>query len=494
MLKFDYRTDNQTFMKNNEFLRTTLALKRFKKSIKRKYKLYLGEQQKEKKRANRLARNISAIEKELGGDITFENIIKRYLPPNTAYLLTCVNCEFSWDSLSKITPWKKSIFRVPERFSLIDNAEESFHFLQQVLVALLKGKKKSLYFDYQFCKRLDIAAQVLLDIIIKDIIHLYDTTDRKSILKANLGVSKQVGLTNIPNTHESILKILYSVGSPAIHTKRKLASKDIEAYELCIHNRGEEDSEQLAKQRDAIDTTTLVDYVRNSLRRVNKDLSQEDLENLSNIISEILINAEEHSTVGTRFSIGYFQEDMKDGKHSGMFRLVIMNFGKTIYEKFADLNCENQRIVNVMKNLSSNYTKRNFFLKKEFEEETLWTLYALQEGVTSVSPEKYPLRGNGSIQFIKSFFNLKGNDEAHEYKSRMTILSGNTSIIFDGTYKIIDRTNENGKYSYMTFNDSGNIEEKPSKEFVKYVKNYFPGTVISARIWLDEEKIDNDRK
>ena len=79
MLKFDYRTDNQTFMKNNEFLRTTLALKRFKKSIKRKYKLYLGEQQKEKKRANRLARNISAIEKELGGDITFENIIKPFI-------------------------------------------------------------------------------------------------------------------------------------------------------------------------------------------------------------------------------------------------------------------------------------------------------------------------------------------------------------------------------------------------------------------------------
>lgn len=478
-------------MKNKKLLWKKIALKRFRKQIRRKHKIYLGQRQKEESLKNRLAKNLNSIKKELDGEITFENILKRYLPANTKYLLNCANCEFSWANLSKISAWNKSILRVPEKFSLIDNADESFHFLQQVLIALLKRKKKSLLFDYQFCKRLDIAAQVFLDIIIKDVISLYDVCDRKLILKKKLGVSKNIGLTNIPNTNEAILKILYSVGSPAIHTNTKIPSKDIIPYELCIHHRGEDDSVQLAKQRDAIDTTTLVDYVRNSLRRVNKDLSQRDLENLSNIISEILINAEEHSTVGTRFSIGYFQENKKDGKHSGIFRLVIMNFGKTIYEKFADPDCENQRIVKVMRNLSSDYTKKKFFFQKEFEEETLWTLYALQEGVTSVSPEKYPLRGNGSIQFIKSFFNLKGEEKSNEYKSRMTILSGNTSITFDGTYKIVDKINENGKYSYMTFNESGNIEDKPDKEFVKYVKNYFPGTVISARIWLDEEKLND---
>jgi hypothetical protein len=480
-------------MSKKQFLRAALAIKRFNKKNNRKHKIYLGKQQKEKNRQNRIAKNLNRLRKEIGGEITFQNIVKRYLPNNTAYLLNCANCKFSWDELSKITPWNKGIFKVPEKFSLIDNADESFQFLQQVLIALLKGKRKSLFFDYQFCKRLDIAAQVFLDIIIKDVISLYDICDRKLVLKAKLGVSKAVGLTNIQSTNESILKILYSVGSPAIHSKRKIISKDIIPYELCIHNRGEDNSEHLAIQRDAIDTTTLVDYVRESLQRVKKDLSPEDLENLSNIISEILINAEEHSTVGSRFSIGYFQEDKKDGKHSGIFRLVIMNFGKTIYEKFADPDCENQRIVKVMKNLSSDYTKKKFFFLKEFEEETLWTLYALQEGVTSVSPEKYPLRGNGSIQFIKSFFNLRGEDKSNEYKSRMTILSGNTSITFDGTYKIIDKINENGKFSYMTFNESGNINDKPDKNFVKYVENYFPGTVISARIWLDEEDITNDQ-
>jgi hypothetical protein len=315
-------------------------------------------------------------------------------------------------------------------------------------------------------------------------------------LKKKLGVIKIVGLTNQLKTiknNEDIIKILYSVGSLSIHTKKKIRFPDVEPYELVDYDRNFESTMQLFKQRDAVDTTALVNYVRKSLKRVGKDLSPVDITNLSNIISETLINAEEHSTVGTRFSIGYYQDVVKEGKHCGMFRLVIMNFGKTIYEKFADPHCQNPNIVEIMRDLSSKYTSKQFFRPREFEEETLWTLYALQEGVTSVAPEAYELRGNGSIQFIKSFFKLKGDDRLNEFKSRMTILSGNTSINFDGTYEIVDKRNDLGEeFSYMTFNKSGNIEDKPDKNFVKFVDNYFPGTVISARIWLDEETIKSN--
>ena len=124
---------------------------------------------------------------------------------------------------------------------------------------------------------------------------------------------------------------------------------------------------------------------------------------------------------------------------------------------------------------------------KKFEEENLWTLYALQEGVTSIPDKK---RGNGSIQFIDSFFSIKGDGKVAGEKSKMTILSGNTKIIFDGTYKIAEKITDGQKFKVMTFNNSGNIENTPNKDYVKYVENYFPGTLISARIFLNDDDFE----
>jgi hypothetical protein len=142
-----------------------------------------------------------------------------------------------------------------------------------------------------------------------------------------------------------------------------------------------------------------------------------------------------------------------------------------------------------MKNLSEQYTKNKFFVFKQFEEESLWTLYALQDGVTSIAPERYIKRGNGSIQFIESFFNIKGRMKEFDDVSRMTILSGNTNITFDGSYNITKGMIDDEEFKYMTFNESGKIEDKPDSKFVKFVDNYFPGTIISAKILFNEDDL-----
>jgi hypothetical protein len=148
-----------------------------------------------------------------------------------------------------------------------------------------------------------------------------------------------------------------------------------------------------------------------------------------------------------------------------------------------------------MKELSSNYTKKGLFSKAEFEEQTLWTLYALQEGVTSKADWK---RGNGSIRFIDSFFSLKGDNEKDNI-SYLSIVSGNTRITFDGTYRLIDKIKgkNNRKYKMMTFNENGDIENKPDKKYVIFAENYFPGTIISAKICIKEintEQSENEQQ
>ena len=191
--------------------------------------------------------------------------------------------------------------------------------------------------------------------------------------------------------------------------------------------------------------------------------------------------------------LGYFEEKEIDSVHVGVFQLVILNFGKTIYEKFKDPNCPNQDIVDKMKNLSHSYTQKNFLQKKKFEEETLWTLYALQEGVTSVPTNKYIKRGNGSIRFIESFFNIKGSQDVDNI-SRLVIQSGCSNITFDGKYNIVEKQIGEESFKIMTFNNSGNIEDKPDNKYVQCVDNYFPGTFISAQILLNEDDLENNNK
>jgi len=38
----------------------------------------------------------------------------------------------------------------------------------------------------------------------------------------------------------------------------------------------------------------------------------------------------------------------------------------------------------------------------------------------------------------------------------------------------------------MTFNENGDIENIPDKKFVTFAENYFPGTIITAKISIKE--------
>lgn len=281
---------------------------------------------------------------------------------------------------------------------------------------------------------------------------------------------------------------MFSVGSPVTFKIREQHFPDIIPYKLCIHdNEKEKDYDRRIEQKE-LDTTEMADYVIKCLERMNQKLTSAKRDDLCTVIGEILINAEEHSTTKYRFSIGYFQELNIENKHFGIFRLVILNFGQTIYDKFKDESCPNQEIVEKMKSLSNSYTKRSYFSKREFEEENLWTLYALQEEVSSVSPTEYK-RGNGSIRFIESFFNIKRSQEVDDI-SFLTIQSGRTRIHFNGKYNIVNKVNSNNDtFAVMTFNDSGNIEDKPDNKYVYQTNDYFPGTIISAKLLLNDDDL-----
>jgi hypothetical protein len=366
-------------------------------------------------------------------------------------------------------------FEVPGIFSLIDNPKQSFLFLKKLFYALHQDKIESITLDYKKCTLIDLDASICMDILLKEFIGHINLCRMKGYLLR----TQRIAPTNfIDNKH--VLKTLFSIGAYSNIKKITVPFTDMEIYPLCI---GSKTNRNAGAKRE-IDITNLMAYVLKCLKRSNKILTAEAEDNMYKVIGEILINAEEHSDTDKRYSIGYFQEKNNNGGEcqEGVFNLVIFNFGQTIYEKFKSEKCPNQNVVAQMKNLSETYTKKNFFQNSEFEEETLWTLYALQEGVTSHKDWK---RGNGSIRFIDSFFKLKGNNDVDNV-SNMTILSGSARITFNGEYKIIEKEKigQRKPSKLMTFNASGGFDEKPDKNFVTFADNYFPGTMIVAKIGI----------
>ncbi|MEX2231055.1 MAG: hypothetical protein WD824_02755 [Cyclobacteriaceae bacterium] len=370
---------------------------------------------------------------------------------------------------------------VPKTFSLTEAPKESFNFINSLFCILYNDAADALLIDYAECEKIDLDAQVLMDVLLKDFIeHLHRCRSYGQIPRI-----KFIEPTNFKDK-DHVEKILYSIGSFRVLKKVHINYPNIITYNLCIGRKKIEDDNERFGQKD-IHTTQLIDYVLKSLEAMGRKLTPEAISDLCQVVGEVLINAEEHATTENRYSIGFFEEKTEEANHYGVFNLVIFNFGQTIYEKFKDPACPTQHIVARMKDLSSQYTEKGFFQPAEFEEETLWTLYSLQEGVTS--KVNYKKRGNGSIRFIESFFNLKGTGLFKDDESKLLIMSGNARVLFDGSYEVLIRQKGPDTFKVVAFNNSGSFDEKPNKKFVYFAENYFPGTMIVAKILIREEDL-----
>lgn len=378
-------------------------------------------------------------------------------------------------SASKNVRTTDGVFNVPAVFSLTDNCSESFAFLKRLFLVLYAHRPIRVFINYQYCQRIDLDASVVLDVLLGEFIQNIQACRRS-------GHRTTHSVKPVNYERPEIMEILFSIGSYRVLKGWSMDFPNITPFPLRVGRLSQ------PGQRE-IDNTDLVSYISECLGKCNRTLTGDAETEFSDIIGEVLANAEEHSTTKQRYLIGYFKMNQDQADALGTFNLVIFNFGDTIYQKFKDPDCPNQQTVEDMRTLSKSYTARGFFKRlfdgPRFEEETLWTLYALQQGVTRYKDWN---RGNGTMEFIESFFALKG-DNLQDDNSRLTLFSGNTRIMFDGTYapKTLTMTDSEGnikEVKVMTFNRSNDISQQPDRKFVNFANEFFPGTMISAKICI----------
>lgn len=424
---------------------------------------------------------------------TFQGLIAEFLPRNLLYLLVNERCLFYADDLDKNKFRNVWTIKVPEVFSIIERPKESFDVIRIICACFYHQCCQELTLDYVKCQYTDLLTQVFLDAVLMDIDRFLKICHRPQYRRYKI-IKSNVRLNTIgaKNYNESILRMVNSVGSPANIINRRVEFPDVIPFRLIRYDGVDSTDERRLGQKEH-DTTLLIDYINDCLARVNKELTKDACKNLGYVIGETLINAEQHSSLKYRYVIGYFEENTnKASGHFGLLNLVIMNFGKTIYEKFKypeEGEEINEDSVMEMEKLSGQFKWKKLF-NDDLTEETLWTLYSLQRGVSCI-PASVEKRGNGTIKFIESFFNIKGNQGVDNI-SHMYLLSGSTRIDFDGTYRV--QKDANGKsLGRITFNDSGSFQDRPNNKYVKHVDCYFPGTAIFVKLLIDDNDIKDEK-
>ena len=458
-----------------------LKEKRFRRRLRSRVK------QKRKRMAKQKAFEINKGVRLSGKNIcSYNDALLHFMPRHFMHLITTDKSPFYQDKLENGGIQKRNVICIPENFSILSNPVPSYKVLKQLVEAIAFQNCDELCLDYQNCKSCDLATQVFLDSILKSF-------DKYIRLCKAADVTQYIRICKIGGVHihnASLQKMINSVGSPVELINRRMQYKDVEPFRLRLVDYRDVTKVKFEGQKE-IDATDLIEYVEKCLSRFNKMLTQDARQALGTVLGETLANAEEHSTLHNRYLIGYMEETNNNQSHYGLLNVVIMNTGSTIYERFKYPD-ENENInmecVSQMRSLSEKFTKKGFFDFSKFTEENLWTLYSLQGGV-SIVPRVIRNRGNGTIGFIKSFFNLKGSSDVDNI-SRMTILSGNTRIDFDGTYQISESVGTDGrKKECMTFNKSNSLEEKPDSKYVYNTKHYFPGTLISAQLLINDNDV-----
>ena len=172
------------------------------------------------------------------------------------------------------------------------------------------------------------------------------------------------------------------------------------------------------------------------------------------------------------------------GSVVGEMNLTFMNFGYSFYEGFEETKSVNSDVYNQMELL---YEQVNVSLfGAPFSKENLFTLYALQDGMSRLKFEEES-RGTGTMKFINSFFAFGDYEDTKlGYLPNLTILSGSTMLVCDNRFKPFLK---DGVY-FLSLNSENDLAKLPEKSNLKPLNQCFPGTLLTAKIYLNQDHLN----
>lgn len=371
---------------------------------------------------------------------------------------------------------------IPKIFSISENPKTSIAFLKQLYEILMTEHIKTICFDYLKCEHLGFSASVIMDVIILAV----DDYRTKKEIQCNY-----VGNVPLEKRSKEILlasKLPYYLQS---ESELKVNEKKIERFELVSGCHSEKDDEKIG----GTVATNLTLYFDRCLTTQKMFLKNDGKSFMSTMFGEVLDNCEIHGGENaTWYTQGHYQ--IYEDKQIGEMQLIFLSFGDTIYEGLKQEASEETR-----QRLEYMMRKHQELLTDNWNEETIYTVLALQAGISRLRDkdiEGYEYRGSGTVSMIEQFYNIGKTCNAEE--PSMVIVSGHTMIKFDDKYKmkretfVDDKVFGNTKSRIIAFNDENDIYKPADSKNVQYMKEYFPGTIISLKFYIDRKYIKSKMK
>jgi len=356
---------------------------------------------------------------------------------------------------------------VPVQFSMIENPEGTLAFLSKLRDVVVSPKVSRIKLNHKTCEHTDLCASVLMDVLLINGQSHWRRTRQSVVIEGNM-----------PNKDHPLHVLLVNSGVVAhlvkpVNIPSELTA-GIKTFKLVKGGK----TSPLKSARKEVIATELAAYFDGCLRTMGFQLKAPAQGLLTSIVSEVLDNAELHGNAdGKWYAIGYFNPNAANAVDSSC-HIVLFNFGDTLHQTLK----RSPKLRKRMAELADIQNGPWWNFSTKFKESTIWSLFALQEGVSRLSDDPNEIgRGSGTVDMIEFFHQLSGGEQ------RMCVVSGDAYILNDGTFKPGKDSQNN---TVLAFNADNDLSKPPDSRFVRALERSFPGTLISLRFPFNREHLE----
>lgn len=367
---------------------------------------------------------------------------------------------------------------MPKDYSFCTNYDTAIETLRKIIAAIFHNKGKEVVIDFSNCTFVDQPALFVLQIIRLDFQEEFQKLDSRMRV-----LSSKITYRVLLSKEQKVNKLLFVTG---LISQVDLKIDGLMPLTTIGYYKGNRSQKHYSENRKGVIGTRIVAYINHCLSAHGYTFNADGINYLDGLVSEILNNAEDHSAFNTYYATANLLGELKvNGTDSvvGEMNLSFMNFGDSFFEGFEQTKVRNSDVYDQMETLYKQITALKF--RSSFSKENLFTLYALQEGMSRLKYEEES-RGTGTTKFINSFFAFGDyEDDERDYHPSLVLLSGATQLICDNKYKPFER---DGVF-FVSLNSENDLRIPPEKSNLKTLKYYFPGTVLTARIYLNQDHL-----
>lgn len=370
---------------------------------------------------------------------------------------------------------------IPTTFSIERNNNDTYRCFSKIVYSVMGLGGKSLTLNFERCEKTDEETMFFLNILLLELIQYFEKINDKCIVK-----NKKIEIKYKKPKNKDVNKIL-------LLYRGKIDIDDQDQDEIPYDNlgylKGEKSKKHYLENKKNVFTTKIVDYLESCLNKSGFGFKAEGRNQIEGIIGEILNNAEDHSPfneyyVTSTFSMKNTQAEKRED-FIGVLNMNFLNFGYSFYEGISEKNERNKDKFD----LEYKFQSKKY---KGFTKDNMFTLWALQEGVSRLKYEDES-RGTGTIKFINGFLYIGDYSEKGCYPY-LKIISGNTILICDNVYRPFAKENNGSSVFLVSLNKNNNLDEPPDSKNLKHMGKKFPGTMLAVKIYINGKHLSEKIK